>query len=265
MTEQSIPLSPEDRKREDEIRQIAAASGPNYEWASVRFLLDLLTAERVRSAGLNDSLSRLLVERHLYREIAVSLRGYARVNPYYSDQDELNKKALLERADRVLDETASVVSENVERPALTAERARSAGLREALREICSEFAQQHPLIVAGRAALASSGSPASGMEEAVREVVAERRRQVEAEGWTAEHDDEHTDGELVDAAACYLIYRGGHTPHRWPWSREWWKPKGHRRNLARAGALILAEIERIDRASSRSKTTPAPSDAQETI
>ena len=33
----------------------------------------------------------------------------------------------------------------------------------------------------------------------------------------------------------------------WPWAAEWWKPKDCRRNLVRAGALILAEIERLDR------------------
>jgi hypothetical protein len=48
---------------------------------------------------------------------------------------------------------------------LDAERARNAALTSALEAICSEFAQQHPLIIAARAALASSGSPASGMEE----------------------------------------------------------------------------------------------------
>lgn len=34
----------------------------------------------------------------------------------------------------------------------------------------------------------------------------------------------------------------------WPWQRKWWKPKDPRRDLVRAGALIIAEIERIDRA-----------------
>jgi hypothetical protein len=34
----------------------------------------------------------------------------------------------------------------------------------------------------------------------------------------------------------------------WPWDRAYWKPRGPRNNLVKAGALILAEIERIDRA-----------------
>jgi hypothetical protein len=29
---------------------------------------------------------------------------------------------------------------------------------------------------------------------------------------------------------------------------EWWKPTNRRRDLVKAGALILAEIERLDRA-----------------
>lgn len=35
-------------------------------------------------------------------------------------------------------------------------------------------------------------------------IVAERLRQVEAEGWTPEHDQEHDDGALAKAAACYV-------------------------------------------------------------
>lgn len=37
-------------------------------------------------------------------------------------------------------------------------------------------------------------------------------------------------------------------PRNWPWHRVWWKPSTRRRNLVKAGALILAEIERLDRA-----------------
>lgn len=85
-------------------------------------------------------------------------------------------------------------------------------------------------------------------------------RQVEVEGWTPEHDDEHYDGALADAAACYAISPSGreryeaildgpkHWPPRiWPFDGEWWKPKDRRRDLVKAGALIIAEIERLDR------------------
>jgi hypothetical protein len=89
-------------------------------------------------------------------------------------------------------------------------------------------------------------------ERVVAEVTAERQRQIEAEGWTPEHDDEHGSGELAKAAACYA----GDTrtfkvaaPVDWPWEQKWWKPKDRRSDLIRAAALIIAEIERLDRAS----------------
>ena len=91
--------------------------------------------------------------------------------------------------------------------------------------------------------------------QAVLDVAAERRRQIEAEGWTPEHDDEHSVGELAKAAACYALVSAGFNPDAtinvWPWHRLWWKPSDKRRNLVKAGALILAEIERLDRMAER--------------
>lgn len=97
----------------------------------------------------------------------------------------------------------------------------------------------------------------SRLSQAARDVLAERQRQVEEEGWTPEHDDEHDEGELGMAAACYamegasnLTLSGdeGEPPSIWPWDEEWWKPSPEpRRNLVKAAALILAEIERLDR------------------
>jgi hypothetical protein len=59
-------------------------------------------------------------------------------------------------------------------------------------------------------------------------------------------------GELIDAAICYAKdgpqLRHDGAPEKWPWSLSWWKPKGRIRNLERAGALIAAEIDRLDRA-----------------
>jgi len=102
------------------------------------------------------------------------------------------------------------------------------------------------------------------MTKAATDVLAERERQKSVEGWTAEHDDEHAGGEMAGAAACYAtgrwllqtvsFYRGRRrlTEEKpvWPWGVMWWKPRDKRSNLVRAGALILAEIERIDRAAS---------------
>lgn len=88
----------------------------------------------------------------------------------------------------------------------------------------------------------------------ITDIAEERQRQVSAEGWTPEHDDEHADNELALAALCYVyagIYEPGNFRHQyWPWDRCWWKPADNRRNLVKAGALIAAEIDRLDRASS---------------
>ena len=86
---------------------------------------------------------------------------------------------------------------------------------------------------------------------AILDVVAERQRQQSVEGWTPEHDNAYQNSDLADAAACYAIHahnQGFSTPAHWPWSPDWWKQSGARRDLVKAGALILAEIERIDRA-----------------
>lgn len=85
---------------------------------------------------------------------------------------------------------------------------------------------------------------------AARDVLAERQRQISAEGWTPEHDDEHRDGSMALAASCYACASAGFddAARDWPWSDDWFKPSSPRRDLIKAGALILAEIERIDRA-----------------
>jgi len=87
---------------------------------------------------------------------------------------------------------------------------------------------------------------------AVRDVIGERRRQVEAEGWTPEHDDQYQHGSIAQAAGCYALHASGiyqgMFPAVWPWMPKWWKPTTPRRDLVKAGALILAAIEQIDRA-----------------
>lgn len=84
------------------------------------------------------------------------------------------------------------------------------------------------------------------------EVKIERERQIE-QGWTLTHDDTHKDGEIALAGACYAIESAdqcslGILKEIWPWEKEEWKPRRNRRlNLLRAVALLVAEIERIDR------------------
>lgn len=91
-------------------------------------------------------------------------------------------------------------------------------------------------------------------EHVILEISRERERQMAVEGWTYEHDDQHSAGELADAAACYahpaphgVRPQAGPPPKLWPWSIVWWKPKDRRSNLIRSAALIVAEIERLDR------------------
>ena len=92
---------------------------------------------------------------------------------------------------------------------------------------------------------------------AMAAVLAERQRQIDVEGWTPEHDDEHDIGELAIAAACYVTAapEGFSDIVQWPWAAKWWKPGDPRRNLVKAGALILAEIERLDRAAAAERAT----------
>lgn len=98
------------------------------------------------------------------------------------------------------------------------------------------------------------------MKTGIELIAEERAAQVTREGWTAEHDDKHDAGELASAAACYTVHAScqihpydgngiediGTVPW-WPWDRSWWKPKDPIRNLVRAGALIAAEIDRLQR------------------
>lgn len=81
-------------------------------------------------------------------------------------------------------------------------------------------------------------------------IQAERERQVLVEGWQPIHDDHHLGGELYTAGRCYLEATDTRStpPAKWPWSPEWWKPRTRIDNLTRAGALLLAESDRLLRA-----------------
>lgn len=83
-------------------------------------------------------------------------------------------------------------------------------------------------------------------------IAAERRRQIDEEGWTPEHDAEHVANELVVAAMAYAdaaLMPGipvQDPSDYWPWHLDWWKPSADPvRNLVKAGALIAAEIDRL--------------------
>jgi hypothetical protein len=125
------------------------------------------------------------------------------------------------------------------------------------------------------------GSVHAVQADGISRIALERKRQVDAEGWTPENDDGHTGGELAWAAVCYAapqtVYRVSHEQYpadhrgteggevRWrePWPSEWvpnknrgepgWVPwrrssSGRLDELVKAGALIAAEIDRLQRA-----------------
>ncbi len=94
-----------------------------------------------------------------------------------------------------------------------------------------------------------AAAPGKEVPQAWLDVQAERRRQITAEGWTPEHDDLYCAAELPRAAAAYILNGANdEAPAIWPFSAKWWKPRDARANYVRAAALILAEIERLDRA-----------------
>lgn len=84
------------------------------------------------------------------------------------------------------------------------------------------------------------------------EIVEERVRQRQNENYSPVHDDDHKSGELARAAAAYALHAAVPHDHNtvacvWPFLTEEFNGKDPRRDLVRAGALILAEIERLDR------------------
>lgn len=98
--------------------------------------------------------------------------------------------------------------------------------------------------------------------KAIADIADERNRQTEVEGWSHSHDDAHEGGEIGDAAISYIRAAGdvkmrtdhNRCPYQWPWERARWKPKLEaRRNLVVAAALIVAEIERLDRAAEKTQ------------
>lgn len=103
------------------------------------------------------------------------------------------------------------------------------------------------------------------------EIAAVRQKQI-AKGYDAPHDDQHTGGELRFAAASFALRAGrygdapvfaslGLAPMRakvnfgwvgignvlWPWVEDFPYHMPVRDRLLAAAALIVAEIERLDR------------------
>ncbi|PMQ04211.1 hypothetical protein DyAD56_16100 [Dyella sp. AD56] len=137
---------------------------------------------------------------------------------------------------------------------------------QALDEPDAVFAAMRLALVAALEKLAGTG---------VGLILAERQRQITAEGYTPERDaktyaqvpDGHYAAELPCAAAAYACFAGmiadfrdlqrtqerpeHQPPSCWPWSATSWKPGADNSNASRirelekAGALIAAEIDRL--------------------
>lgn len=109
----------------------------------------------------------------------------------------------------------------------------------------------------------------------LEEIAAERRRQV-ARGYDATHDDAHVTGEIAMAGAAYALHAAalpgaiqGEVLARWrrgmamtayPWP-GFAPKKPDRALLITALALLVAEVERLDRAERR--PTPDHGDAEQ--
>lgn len=101
--------------------------------------------------------------------------------------------------------------------------------------------------------------------DGIKLIKEERDRQIQKEGWTAEHDDKHINYELSLAAAVYALGAAVNNQDRsvmdtfgttgtnydihklWPFDRSFHKPESRLRDLIKAGALVAAEIDRLNR------------------
>lgn len=93
------------------------------------------------------------------------------------------------------------------------------------------------------------------MKNGIQLIADERKRQITEEGLTPDLDvEQQPHGQLAGAAACYALWNSPYLACPllarllvgfWPWGHEYWKPKDPIRDLTRAGALIAAELDRL--------------------
>ena len=98
--------------------------------------------------------------------------------------------------------------------------------------------------------------PSFSLSPAASDVLAERQRQISVKGYTTQQDDTYIEGELAAAAISYIEPLAAE--EYWPadWHDDSFKPSDYRRNLVKACALLIAEIERIDRQSEGNNDEP---------
>jgi hypothetical protein len=230
-----------------------------------RDALTALTEAQRKLHGIDATLAARMDEAGTY-----SIEDWAAENPHVDDKDpaelldELFRENEIPMSDRngvIYDGLAWLASE-AERFRLAAMNAEGmaqcmAMLREDMIE-AGVIQESVPPMFMTEAILSRIGSRAAA------DVLSERHRHVQHEGWTHEHDDSHGGCELAAAAATYATCNFKHHleltvlgAQLWP-GRWVFKDAGYRRNLVKAGALIIAEIERVDRL--EKKLEPDPDD-----
>lgn len=111
--------------------------------------------------------------------------------------------------------------------------------------------------------LLGKGSRQARQTTAIELIAAERARQVSQQRYTAAIDERWTEGQLARAAACYALpeqhrptYGPGGRPLAWPWETYLWRPRpdDRVRELVKAAALIVAEIDRLRQPEQRARS-----------
>jgi len=95
--------------------------------------------------------------------------------------------------------------------------------------------------------VAGSRADGGGGRDWLREVGRERTRHGLL-GYDAAHDDCHRRGELMAMAGCYLQSARGADVSGWPYETRFRSSRYRWQDLVKAGSLILAELERMERA-----------------
>jgi len=88
------------------------------------------------------------------------------------------------------------------------------------------------------------------------EILNERILQIIKHGYSESHDDEHSDGSIADAAAHYASTKDD--AGLWPWDVQYDKKdsKSRRDQLITSIAMLISEVERVDRASKKPDIPP---------
>ena len=103
------------------------------------------------------------------------------------------------------------------------------------------------------------------MKKGIELIADERKRQIDVEGYSQQHDSQHNASEFIYAAISYIesakvgvnCQEMGHTNENvimmrkndkrlfFPWGEANFKPTTNIRDLVKAGALIAATIDRL--------------------